>query len=550
MTLTTVKGSVLNRGVNVKDYGAVGDGVTDDTAAIQAAVDTGLDVFFPQGRYIITSTITVNTRGQALYGTLSAPGKEDITSTDHGSVLEFSIDDAATDDMFLVTLSQVSFVNLKFIGDSGSTNDTAIRFQKDSNTDDVDSVVKECGFNNWKYGIYNTGRALTATGNTFSIVGDTSIYLDWDGSDDQGDLIQTDDLYKGRKFKISDNRFHGGVAISVINFILRGAIITGNVSDITTQFIHVLKGTTTSGMNGCVIDGNIMDLSIQEPIDFEEATVCINTVISNNRIGGSIADTIDGTSRRPYAGITFDGIDIIDGVIIAGNAIYGTDACGISLRNTPLTTPTTIRGLNITSNLFGQIGLDASANRAVVLNSYDITDYVFANNHCVNLDSTVVSILRSSSNTVTNYVFKNNLYDSSLPQITTTAIAGTQDDAITNSGTYTPSQVSTNTNVDSVTFSTMQYMRVGNTVTVSGNLSVDATAGSTNTVVKFSLPIASNFNSSTHLGGQGTENAAIGVPTTLIGLNADSTNDCVLMRFTSPGTANVAYTVQFTYLVL
>lgn len=49
--------------VNVKDFGAVGDGVTDDTSAIQAAISkaqvAGETVYFPFGTYNISSTITV-----------------------------------------------------------------------------------------------------------------------------------------------------------------------------------------------------------------------------------------------------------------------------------------------------------------------------------------------------------------------------------------------------------------------------------------------------------------------------------------------------------
>lgn len=55
--------------INVKDFGAKGDGVTDDTAAIQAAIDAvnaagGGVVYFPNGTYIVTSPLLLPAAGK------------------------------------------------------------------------------------------------------------------------------------------------------------------------------------------------------------------------------------------------------------------------------------------------------------------------------------------------------------------------------------------------------------------------------------------------------------------------------------------------------
>jgi hypothetical protein len=51
--------SKLKESVSVKDFGAVGDGTTNDTAAIQAALTSSTtSVFFPAGRYRVTSNLT------------------------------------------------------------------------------------------------------------------------------------------------------------------------------------------------------------------------------------------------------------------------------------------------------------------------------------------------------------------------------------------------------------------------------------------------------------------------------------------------------------
>lgn len=71
MSLTKVTYSMINTApINVRDYGAIGDGVTDDTAAINAAIlacrttETGssnrtiaYNLFFPTGKYVISSAV-------------------------------------------------------------------------------------------------------------------------------------------------------------------------------------------------------------------------------------------------------------------------------------------------------------------------------------------------------------------------------------------------------------------------------------------------------------------------------------------------------------
>jgi hypothetical protein len=87
-----------------QSYGAIGDGVTDDSTAVQsavtAAVAAGSAVFFPSGVYRCTATIAV-------------AGKVDIAGAGWSSVV---FNDGSNKDVFYVTGDDVTFRNLTIRG--------------------------------------------------------------------------------------------------------------------------------------------------------------------------------------------------------------------------------------------------------------------------------------------------------------------------------------------------------------------------------------------------------------------------------------------------
>jgi hypothetical protein len=90
---TTVQDK-LRESVSVMDFGAVGDGVTDDTAAIQAAINSipsGGVIYLPVGTYLTSGSININTAGVHFIGSGTTVGNVKIlASHTNGPVIRVS----------------------------------------------------------------------------------------------------------------------------------------------------------------------------------------------------------------------------------------------------------------------------------------------------------------------------------------------------------------------------------------------------------------------------------------------------------------------------
>ncbi len=141
-TGSTTARSLANRFadvVNVKDFGAVGDGVADDTAALQAAINSlsnGGSLRIPVGNYKLTNQInvpyTIN-----IFGDNWKPFSGTNPSVGSGSIFICTFTTSTANNVFYVTAPGVQFRNIEIVcnyqppdsvGWTPITTPTAIQF--------------------------------------------------------------------------------------------------------------------------------------------------------------------------------------------------------------------------------------------------------------------------------------------------------------------------------------------------------------------------------------------------------------------------------------
>jgi hypothetical protein len=104
-TVRTVQAK-LQESVSVKDFGAVGDGVANDTAAVQLAINSGAKaVYFPNGTYLCSQITLVS--GQTLYG----DGPTSIIKYNSGAALLYGLSASGA-----TYLEDVQIRNLQLLG--------------------------------------------------------------------------------------------------------------------------------------------------------------------------------------------------------------------------------------------------------------------------------------------------------------------------------------------------------------------------------------------------------------------------------------------------
>jgi hypothetical protein len=294
----------LAQTVSVKDFGAVGDGVTDDTAAIQAAVTAagGKTLFIPEGVYLCTSSIT-STVGITIIG--------DDTPT---TVLLFDID-SSTDGLVLNKTGVAVYPTL-------NSNATGFKLENFSCQGVTTASVKNLVYcdNIWKVSI-NDVWAYNCTGNGFNF--NQCLHVTTSGIRSDQSISHAVDCTAGTNTTITMispylRATHSGAGIksnclglTLISPIIEG-IGGGSGSDVYVPGIWISGGNATivepyfedvRGHNIFIAGGTVVDITGGQntagagTLNARYSAVCVN---------GSAQVTLNGAGYAPGGGNKVD----------------------------------------------------------------------------------------------------------------------------------------------------------------------------------------------------------------------------------------------------
>jgi len=221
---------------NIKDFGAIGDGLTDDTAAIQLAFNNSNNVYFPAGTYV-SKTITVINDGTHIYG------------DGHSSILEFKTGETGV--LLSCSDKRVNINNLRFFGGLTSTQRSISVSASDRNGIYIYSQQNS---------IIN-GVTIDGFANTGLHIVDTANYV-WER------FLVTNSTFLNN-YKGIDTGLFGEYTrysnLDITSNYIGITIRSGNITNVNSKIakngtgVFLASGTANNGhgnMNGCLINHN------------------------------------------------------------------------------------------------------------------------------------------------------------------------------------------------------------------------------------------------------------------------------------------------------
>jgi hypothetical protein len=314
------------------------------------------------------------------------------------------------------------------------------------------------------------------------------------------------------------------------------AIANGGTGATTASLARTALGATTVG-------SNVFTLANPSAITFprfnaDNTVSALDAATFRTAIGAGTSSTT-GTVTSVSGTGSVNGITLTGTVTSSGSLTLGGTLSGVSLTTQVSgTLPIANGGTGSTSTTYCSLTTNVTGTLPVGNGGTGATTFT-ANALLKGNTTSAVSASNVSDNGSTVSIGSGIGF--SIARTTVTAPAAADGNVF--SGTYTPTSFNT-TNIAASTPQSAQYLRVGNTVTVSGQIDIDPTLVGF-AILGLSLPIASAITSPVQLSGVfNCPDAAGG------GIYGDATNDRATFQMTATSASNLTYYYTFTYRVL
>ena len=381
--------SAYSQTLNVRSYGAVGDGVTNDTAAIQSALDAasaggGGVVYLPAGKYLTDSALLVPSKthlkgdGRGRTVIVSPAGdyrKKSVNGASiYGTVALVAVDRAMVSDLTVDHLANGTTANGVVLMPDGAAYDGTVT------TNSVVQNVEVLGYSSHQYLIWNLrgqnnkiinnyidggipsastypqegieifgGQDVLVSGNTVKNVGNNGIYVSSfgavPGTAVKGILVTDNyvekstvgvylsvDTFDATQIHIQNNiirdTWSSGVAVTTGTAVATKDIaISGNtILNTVDEGIH-LYGSTGATYSNLDVSNNIIDTVTDSSSSGITILAVANTTARRN--------TIKNTTFGMYVAVSSSNIDILNNRIEeqTKNAVLISGAVNVEVAN-------------------------------------------------------------------------------------------------------------------------------------------------------------------------------------------------------------------------